>query len=70
MLCDARENYPAWREALSSAQRYILFESYIVENDTIGREFAAILADRARAGVKVYVIVDWLGCWRAGCRFA
>lgn len=65
MLCDARENYPAWREALSNAQRYILFESYIVENDSIGREFAAILADRARAGVKVYVIVDWLGCWRA-----
>jgi cardiolipin synthase len=65
LLCDARENYPAWREALSNAQRYILFESYIVENDSIGREFAAILAERARAGVKVYVIVDWLGCWRA-----
>lgn len=65
LLCDARENYPAWREALSKAQRYILFESYIVEDDSIGREFAAILAERARAGVKVYVIVDWLGCWRA-----
>jgi len=65
LLCDARENYPAWREALSKAQRYILFESYIVEDDPIGREFTAILAERARAGVKVYVIVDWLGCWRA-----
>ena len=65
LLCDARENYPAWREALERAQRFILFESYIVENDSIGREFAGILAERARAGVKVYVIVDWLGCWRA-----
>lgn len=65
LLCDARENFPAWREALSKAQRYILFEQYIVENDGIGREFAALLAERARAGVKVYVIVDWLGCWRA-----
>ena len=64
LLCDARENFPAWREALSRAQRYILFEQYIVENDGIGREFAALLADRARAGVKVYVIVDWLGSWR------
>ena len=65
LLCDARENYPAWREALAKAQRYILFESYIVENDAIGREFAALLVERARAGIKVYVIVDWLGCWRA-----
>ncbi len=64
LLCDARENFPAWREALSRAQRYILFEQYIVENDGIGREFAALLAERARAGVKVYVIVDWLGSWR------
>jgi len=65
LLCDARENYPAWREALERAQRFILFESYIVEDDAVGRQFAGILAERARAGVKVFVIVDWLGCWRA-----
>jgi cardiolipin synthase len=65
LLCDARENYPAWREALSGARRYILFEQYIVENDSVGREFAQLLAERARAGVRVHVVVDWLGCWRA-----
>lgn len=65
MLCDARENFPAWLEALARAERYILFESYIVENDRVGREFATLLAERARAGVRVYVIVDWLGSWRA-----
>ena len=65
LLCDARENFPAWREALARAQRYILFECYIVENDGIGREFAALLAERAQAGVQVHVIIDWLGCWRA-----
>ena len=65
LLCDARENYPAWREALARAQRYILFESYIFEDDRVGRDFAALLAERARAGVRVYVIVDWLGCWRS-----
>lgn len=65
LLCDARENYPAWLEALARAQRYILFESYIVEDDRVGREFAALLTERARAGVRVYVIIDWLGCWRA-----
>lgn len=65
LLCDARENFPAWREALARAKHYVLFESYIVENDAVGREFAALLAERARAGVLVYVIVDWLGSWRA-----
>jgi phosphatidylserine/phosphatidylglycerophosphate/cardiolipin synthase-like enzyme len=67
LLCDARENFPAWREALANAQKYILFEQYIVENDDIGREFTQLLADRARAGVKVYAIVDWLGAG-AACR--
>jgi cardiolipin synthase len=65
LLCDARENFPAWQEALAGAKRYILFESYIVEDDHVGRDFATLLAERARAGVRVYVIVDWLGCWRA-----
>jgi cardiolipin synthase len=65
LLCDARENYPAWREALAGARRYILFEQYIVENDSVGREFAALLRERARAGVRVHVIVDWLGSWRS-----
>jgi len=65
LLCDAHENYPAWREAIAAAKRYILFESYIVEDDAIGREFAALLVERARAGVAVRVIIDWLGCWRA-----
>ncbi|HEY3584650.1 MAG TPA: phospholipase D-like domain-containing protein, partial [Casimicrobiaceae bacterium] len=64
LLCDARENYPAWREALANASRYILFEQYIVEDDRIGRDFAGVLAERARAGVRVYVIIDWLGSWR------
>ena len=65
LLWDARENYPAWREAIARARRYILFESYIVEDDAVGREFAALLAERVRAGVRVHVIIDWLGCWRA-----
>ena len=65
LLCDARENYPAWREAISAARRYVLFESYIVEDDAVGHEFAALLAERARAGVAVFVVVDWLGCGRA-----
>jgi cardiolipin synthase len=63
LLRDAQENFPAWREAIEAAQHTVLFECYIVDNDALGRSFAALLAQKARAGVKVFVIVDWLGCW-------
>jgi cardiolipin synthase A/B len=64
LLRDAAQNFPAWKEALARARRSILFEMYIFANDTTGREFAEILAERARAGVRVFVLVDWLGSWR------
>jgi cardiolipin synthase len=64
LLRDADENFPAWKAALAAAQRTILFECYIFANDALGREFAAIMEERARAGVKVYVVVDWLGSWK------
>jgi cardiolipin synthase len=63
LLRDAAENFPAWKSAIAGAQRSILFECYIFADDPIGREFAALLAERARAGVKVAVVVDWLGSW-------
>ncbi|MDH5286963.1 MAG: phospholipase D-like domain-containing protein [Betaproteobacteria bacterium] len=65
MLLDARENFPAWLDAIRRAQRLILFECYIVEDDEVGHEFARALADRARDGVHVYVIYDWLGSFRS-----
>ncbi|HMA30284.1 MAG TPA: phospholipase D-like domain-containing protein [Casimicrobiaceae bacterium] len=61
LLRDAAENYPAWKKAIARAQQSILFECYIVEDDSVGREFATLLAERARAGVNVSIIIDWLG---------
>ena len=61
ILKDADENFPAWREAIAAAKRSILFESYIIGNDAVGREFVALLAERARAGVRVRLLYDWLG---------
>jgi cardiolipin synthase len=61
LLKDADQNYPAWLEAIEAAQHTIHFESYIIHDDATGREFADALATRARAGVRVRVIYDWLG---------
>lgn len=61
ILKDAAQNYPAWLEALAGARRTVHFESYIIHEDATGREFAALLAERARAGVRVRVLYDWFG---------
>ncbi|HKV36349.1 MAG TPA: phospholipase D-like domain-containing protein [Pyrinomonadaceae bacterium] len=61
LLKDAKENYPAWLEAIKNAERYIHFESYIIHEDSAGWQFADALAAKARDGVRVRVLYDWLG---------
>jgi phosphatidylserine/phosphatidylglycerophosphate/cardiolipin synthase-like enzyme len=61
LLKNAAENYPAWLEAIHSARDKIYFENYFICDDRSGREFAAALAERARAGVRVCLVYDWLG---------
>ena len=53
--------FPSMLEAISSAKQTINFETYIYWSGEIGKRFSAALAERARAGVKVNVLVDWLG---------
>ena len=47
--------------AIRSAQTTITFETYIYWSGDIGREFAEALAERAQRGVKVHVLLDWVG---------
>lgn len=61
LLLDAKENYPAWLDAIAAAQHYIHFESYIIHEDKIGWQFADALIAKAREGVTVRVLYDWLG---------
>ena len=61
LLKDARENYPAWLDAIGAAKRHIHFESYIIHEDDTGRKFADALIGKAQEGVRVRLIYDWLG---------
>ena len=61
LLRDARENFPAWLEAIRAAERSVTLECYIIDNDAVGREFVEALADKAAQGVRVRVVYDWLG---------
>jgi cardiolipin synthase A/B len=56
--------FPAMLEAIRSARRSITFETYIYWSGRIGAEFAEALSERAAAGVKVHVLIDWLGSGR------
>jgi cardiolipin synthase len=60
-LNNGDEIFPAMLAAIRAAQRTITFETYIFWTGKIGREFSEALAERSRAGVKVHVLLDWLG---------
>lgn len=61
LLFDGPEIFPAMLERIARATRRIHLDSYIIRSDATGRMFAAALAERARAGVKVRILTDWLG---------
>jgi len=61
LLIDAAENYPEWLAAIDSAEHSIHFESYIIHGDGEGERFADALIEKAKAGVDVKLIYDWLG---------
>jgi cardiolipin synthase len=62
LLRDGAENYPAWLAAIAAARRTVHLENYIIRADAIGLRFAAALAAKAREGVTVRVLYDWMGC--------
>ena len=61
VLKNGDQIFPPMLKAIRSAQTTITFESYIYWSGDIGKEFADALAERARSGVKVHVLLDWLG---------
>ena len=61
--------FPAMLEAIRGAQESITFETYIYWSGEIGRKFAEALSERAQAGVKVHVLLDWLGSGKIDGKF-
>jgi len=53
--------FPAMLEAIRSARESITLETYIYWSGRIGEDFVAALTERARAGVRVHVLLDWVG---------
>ena len=61
VLNNGHEFYPAMLEAIARAQTSITIEAYIYWEGDTGRQFAQALAAKARAGVKVKILLDAVG---------
>jgi len=61
VLVNGDRIFPAMLAAIRGAKETIDFETYIYWSGQIGKEFADALTERAKAGVKVHILLDWVG---------
>jgi len=60
-LVNGDQIFGAMLKDIRAASKTITFETYIYWSGKIGKAFAEALAERARSGVKVHVLLDWVG---------
>lgn len=60
---DGEESFAAKLRLIGEARRYILLQSYILRNDRSGGEIITALLEKARQGIKVYVLFDDIGSY-------
>lgn len=61
LLADGQATYAAMFKALKSAKNHINLQSYIIEDDETGRQFADLLLQKQSEGVQVNLIYDSFG---------
>lgn len=69
MLLNGDHIFPSMLQAIHSARRTITFETFIYWSGEIGEQIAQALADKAREGVAVHVLLDWVGSSKMDKRY-
>jgi cardiolipin synthase len=69
LLVDGEQTYAALEEMIRSARHHVHCLFYIWNRDRTGERFRDLLAAKARAGVKVRVLLDAMGSGGASGRF-
>lgn len=69
LLVGGAQTFNAMFEAIREASHHVHLEVYIFDTDTIGTAMRDLLAEKARQGVIVRVLVDAIGSFSAGRRF-
>ncbi|MEO6102443.1 MAG: cardiolipin synthase [Pseudoxanthomonas sp.] len=60
-LENGEQIFPSMLKAIREAKETVNFETYIYWSGAVGKQFADALEERARAGVQVHVLLDWVG---------
>lgn len=60
-LKNGNEIFPAMLKAIAEAHKTITFESYIYWSGDIGNKFVTALCERAFHGIRIHVLLDWVG---------
>ncbi|WP_133793966.1 phospholipase D-like domain-containing protein [Prosthecobacter fusiformis] len=58
--------FPAMLKAMREAKKTLTFESYVCVDSEPTQRFSQMFAERARAGVRVHVLLDAFGCSKYG----
>tara|TARA_R110002124_G_scaffold63350_12_gene173010 strand:- start:7065 stop:8516 length:1452 start_codon:yes stop_codon:yes gene_type:complete len=61
LLVDGRATFDSIFAGIAAARSYLLVQFYIVRDDALGQELAERLIERARAGVRVFLLYDDIG---------
>ena len=61
LLIDGEATFRAIFESIAQARDYVLVQFYIIHDDALGRRLKDALIERARAGVRCYVLYDEIG---------
>ncbi|MGF6770092.1 cardiolipin synthase [Paraburkholderia sp. GAS199] len=69
MLRNGDQIFPSMLDGIRSARRTITFETFIYWSGEIGEQIAQALADKAREGVAVHVLLDWVGSSKMDKRY-
>src|SRR5262249_3227470 len=70
ILTDGDAFYPAMLDAIRGARETVNMECYIFKMGAIGDRFVAALCERAKAGVRVTLVMDAIGSFGAYRRVA
>jgi len=60
-LQNGDEIFPAMLKEIRAAQKTITLESFIWSSGKVSTQFVEALSERARAGVRVRIVVDTIG---------
>ncbi|MBR9985251.1 MAG: PLDc N-terminal domain-containing protein, partial [Desulfosarcina sp.] len=62
LLINGEATFDSILEGIRSARRHVLIQFFIVRNGDLADRFKAAMIDRVKAGVRVYFLLDQIGC--------